>query len=124
MRVAGWGPRTHTCHRVSLLELERAPVPQFRAHLLAMLRAIEQGRHFALTRYASVASIVAAIAMPLWSWLIGYPWPVTVFAAIAGAGVIVLHRANIKRLLHGEESRFTRKRRGGATGANPAAPPR
>src|SRR3954453_4778155 len=25
---------------------------------------------FALTRYASVASIVAAISMPLWSWLI------------------------------------------------------
>src|SRR4051795_8747336 len=79
---------------------------------------------FALTRYASVASIVAAISMPLWSWLIGYPWPVTAFAAIAGAGVIVLHRANIKRLLRGEESRFTRKRRRGATGANPAAPPR
>ena len=79
---------------------------------------------FALTRYASVASIVAALSMPLWSWLIGYPWPVTVFAGIAAVGVIVLHRANIKRLLHGEESRFTRKRRGGATGANPAAPPR
>jgi len=65
---------------------------------------------FGLTRYASVASIVSAASMPLWSWLIGYPWPVTVFAGVAAVGVIVLHRANIKRLLRGEENRFTRRR--------------
>ena len=76
---------------------------------------------FALTRYASVASIVAAVSLPLWSWLLGYPWSVTVFAAVAALGVIVLHRANIRRLVHGEESRFTRKR--GAAGVEPAAPP-
>jgi glycerol-3-phosphate acyltransferase PlsY len=28
------------------------------------------------------------------------------FAALSGAAVIVLHRANIKRLLRGEEHRF------------------
>src|SRR3954467_6187494 len=62
---------------------------------------------FALTRYASVASIVSAAALPLVSWLVGYPWPVTVFAGLAAIGVIVLHRANIRRLLRGEENRFT-----------------
>jgi acyl phosphate:glycerol-3-phosphate acyltransferase len=65
---------------------------------------------FALTRYASVASILSAAALPLVSWLVGYPWPVTVFAALAAVGVIVLHRANIRRLLRGEENRFRRTR--------------
>jgi glycerol-3-phosphate acyltransferase PlsY len=65
---------------------------------------------FGLTRYASVASMVSAASLPLWSWVIGYPWPVTVFAGVAAAGVIVLHRANIRRLLRGEENRFARKR--------------
>jgi glycerol-3-phosphate acyltransferase PlsY len=69
---------------------------------------------FALTRYASVASMLAAVSLPLWSWLIGYPWPVTVFAGVAAAGVVVLHRANIKRLVHGEENRFVLRRRGRA----------
>jgi acyl phosphate:glycerol-3-phosphate acyltransferase len=65
---------------------------------------------FALTRYASVASMVSAVSLPLWSWVMGYPWPVTVFAGLAAAGVVVLHRANIGRLARGEESRFTRTR--------------
>jgi glycerol-3-phosphate acyltransferase PlsY len=63
---------------------------------------------FGLTRYASVASITSALSLPLWSWLVGYPWPVTVFAGAAGVGVLVLHRANIKRLVRGEEARFSR----------------
>ena len=41
---------------------------------------------FGLTRYASVASIVSALSLPLWAWLIGYPWPVIVFAGVAGGG--------------------------------------
>jgi acyl phosphate:glycerol-3-phosphate acyltransferase len=65
---------------------------------------------FGLTRYASVASMCSAISLPLWSWLLGYPWPVIVFAGIAGAGVVLLHRANIGRLLRGEEHRFVRRR--------------
>jgi glycerol-3-phosphate acyltransferase PlsY len=66
---------------------------------------------FGLTRYASVASIVSAMSLPLWAWLIGYPWPVIVFACVAATGVALLHRANIGRLVRGEEPRFTRKPR-------------
>jgi acyl phosphate:glycerol-3-phosphate acyltransferase len=66
---------------------------------------------FALTRYASVASIVAAGSLPLWAWLFGYPWPVIVFGACAGLGVLVLHRANLGRLWRGEENRSTLWRR-------------
>jgi acyl phosphate:glycerol-3-phosphate acyltransferase len=73
---------------------------------------------FALTRYASVASITAAGSLALWAWLFGYPWPVIAFGGAAGAGVAFLHRANIARLLRGEESRFELKR-GGATRAAP-----
>jgi glycerol-3-phosphate acyltransferase PlsY len=71
---------------------------------------------FALTRYASLASMVSAVSLPLWSWLVGYPWPVTVFAGLAAAGVLVLHRANIGRLVRGEESRFSRAKPVGRPG--------
>jgi glycerol-3-phosphate acyltransferase PlsY len=70
---------------------------------------------FGLTRYASVASMVSALTLPLWAWLIGYPWPVIAFAAVAALAVLVLHRANLRRLLRGEEPRFTRTRTPPAT---------
>ena len=62
---------------------------------------------FLLTRYASVASLVAAIALPTTAVILNEPWPVIVFATVSGVAVIVLHRANVKRLLRGEENRFT-----------------
>jgi len=61
---------------------------------------------FALTRYASLASMAAACSLPLWAWLLGFPWPVIAFGAFAAVGVLVLHRANIRRLLDGKENRF------------------
>ncbi|TMM10014.1 MAG: glycerol-3-phosphate acyltransferase [Actinobacteria bacterium] len=63
---------------------------------------------FGVTRYASVASMVSAVSLVFWAWLFGYPWPVIAFACFAAAGVVFLHRANIGRLLRGEESRFRR----------------
>ena len=63
---------------------------------------------FGATRYASVASMTSALSLPLWSWLLGYPWPVIAFAGVAAAGVVALHRANIGRLVRGEENRFVR----------------
>jgi acyl phosphate:glycerol-3-phosphate acyltransferase len=76
---------------------------------------------FVTTRYPSVASMVTAVALVAWSLLFGYPWPVTTFAAITAVAVILLHRANIRRLMHGEENRSTLWRRwwrkGAANGA-------
>lgn len=60
---------------------------------------------FVVTRYPSLASMAASTSLVLWSWLLGYPWPVTVFAAFAAVGVIALHRTNIRRLWRGEENR-------------------
>jgi glycerol-3-phosphate acyltransferase PlsY len=65
---------------------------------------------FGLTRYASVASISAAASLGLWAWVFGYPWPVIAFGGAAGAGVAFLHRANIARLVRGEENRFELRR--------------
>ena len=66
---------------------------------------------FGLTRYASLASMTSAISLPLWAWLLGYPWPVIVLAGVAAGGVVLLHRANIGRLVRGEENRAELRRR-------------
>jgi acyl phosphate:glycerol-3-phosphate acyltransferase len=65
---------------------------------------------FVVTRYASLASIVAALSLPVLAVLLGEPWPIVVFAAIAAVGVILLHRPNIARLRAGTESRFRLRR--------------
>ena len=65
---------------------------------------------FALSRYASLASIGAAVAMPFVALALGEPWPVVVFVTAAAVGVLLLHRANISRLRSGTESRFDLRR--------------
>jgi len=67
---------------------------------------------FAVGRYASLASILAAASLPLWAWLLGYPWPVVAFGGFAALAVLLLHRVNLRRLARGEESRFRGFRRG------------
>lgn len=62
---------------------------------------------FAAFRYASLASIVTAAALPLACLVLGASWPVVGFAAIAAIGVLVLHWHNIRRLLAGSEPRFS-----------------
>ena len=63
---------------------------------------------FVLFRYASLASLVAAVALPVFCLLLEEPWATVIFATAASLAVIALHRQNIGRLLHGTESRFTR----------------
>ena len=65
---------------------------------------------FLLLRYASVASMVAAVALPVLAWAFGEPWPVIAFASVAGLAVVVLHRQNIVRLFRGTENRFELRR--------------
>ena len=65
---------------------------------------------FLVTRYASLASMVTAVALPFIGLALGEPWPVIAFSAIAGVAVFVLHRANIARLRAGTESRFRLRR--------------
>ena len=65
---------------------------------------------FLLTRYASLASILTAVSLPFIGLVLGEPWPVIVFAAIAAVAVVLLHQANIARLRAGTESRFALRR--------------
>jgi acyl phosphate:glycerol-3-phosphate acyltransferase len=65
---------------------------------------------FLACRYASVASMTAAVALPFVGLALGEPWPVLVFAALAAVAVLVLHRGNIARLRAGTESRFRLRR--------------
>jgi glycerol-3-phosphate acyltransferase PlsY len=65
---------------------------------------------FLVLRYASLASMLAALSLPVIAALIGEPWPVIAFGAAASIAVVVLHRANIARLRSGTESRFRFRR--------------
>ena len=65
---------------------------------------------FLLSRYASLASIVAALSLPILAVVLGEPWPIIVFGVIAAVGVVLLHRPNIARLRAGTESRFRLRR--------------
>jgi len=67
---------------------------------------------FLVFRYASLASIVAALSLPIAAVLLERPWPVIAFAAGAAAAVLVLHRPNIARLRAGTENRFRFRRLG------------
>ena len=66
---------------------------------------------FLLLRYASVASMIGAASLPVIAALVGEPWPVIAFGVGAAAAVVVLHRANIRRLAAGTENRFQFRRR-------------
>lgn len=61
---------------------------------------------FLLGRYSSVASIAAALLLPIFIWVFGGDWPVVTFGALAAVAVLLLHKANMRRLLDGTESRF------------------
>ncbi|MBA3863494.1 MAG: glycerol-3-phosphate acyltransferase, partial [Erythrobacter sp.] len=57
-----------------------------------------------LSRISSVSSMVTVIAAPVAAWALGYPEVIVPLIAIA-AIVLVQHRANIGRLMRGEEPR-------------------
>lgn len=65
---------------------------------------------FAATRYVSIGSITASIALPFATWLFYQDWILTVVTGAMGLLAIYKHRGNIQRLLNGTEPRFTRKK--------------
>ncbi len=66
---------------------------------------------FVVCRYASVASITAALSLPIVALALGEPWPVVAFAVAAALAVLVLHRSNIRRLRSGTETKIQLRRR-------------
>ena len=71
---------------------------------------------FYASRYVSLASILAAVALPVAAFFFGQPPLLTGLAAVIGAFVILRHRANIVRLCNGTENKFVKK-------AEPPQPP-
>ena len=59
------------------------------------------------TKYVSLGSILAAALLPLNVWLTGPTVPELTGAVAAALLIIFAHRANIRRLIRGTESKFT-----------------
>lgn len=58
-----------------------------------------------LTRYSSLAALISAIVVPVAIFLLGYIQVAELFTAMS-ALTIIKHRANIARLMSGQESRI------------------
>lgn len=70
---------------------------------------------FLTTRYVSIASIAAAVALPAAVWLTNDNLPLGIVTTALGVLAIYKHRDNIKRLLAGTEHRFNFKPKGPTT---------
>ena len=65
----------------------------------------------AVFRVSSLAALTASALGPVWAWLLGEKWlaiPLLLFAAV----IWFMHRANIERLLKGQEPRINLRARG------------
>ncbi len=59
-----------------------------------------------LTKYISLASILATGTFPLWAWLQHNPLQVLIWAILGSALIVAMHHQNIGRLLSGTEHKF------------------
>lgn len=79
---------------------------------------------FLATRYASLASMAGAAALPLFAVLFGASWPVVTFTIGGALAILLLHRANVARLLAGTENKIQLRRpRAGPLGTSRAPLP-
>ena len=60
-----------------------------------------------LTRWVSLGSIWAGASFPFATWFVYHDAAVTLLAIFIGALVVWKHRGNLKRILRGEESKFS-----------------
>ena len=65
----------------------------------------------AISRYVSLASIVASVSLPVSAALLGYPRHAVIAAVVTAAVIIWRHRKNIARLASGSESRLGERAR-------------
>ncbi|MGD0273138.1 MAG: glycerol-3-phosphate 1-O-acyltransferase PlsY [Gaiellaceae bacterium] len=81
------------------------------APLVAAVGVVVWAVVFVTGRYASLASILAAVSLAPAAILLGQPLLVIIFMGAAALAIIWLHRANIGRLARGQEHRFQLWRR-------------
>lgn len=63
---------------------------------------------FYSTRFVSLASLLASLALPVSALFLKQPMPLVILAGAVALFVVVRHRANIVRLVQGTENRFTK----------------
>ncbi len=59
-----------------------------------------------VTRYVSLASILATAAFPLFAYLYHEPFAIVLWSILGAALIVAKHHQNIKRLLGGKEHKF------------------
>ena len=64
---------------------------------------------FYTSRYVSLASILAAITLPVAAFVLGRQPILLGLSVLIALFVMLRHRSNIVRLMNGTENRFTRK---------------
>jgi acyl phosphate:glycerol-3-phosphate acyltransferase len=60
---------------------------------------------FVVARYVSVASMAAALSLPVFAFALAESWPVRIVTFLAAGAILFLHRENIKRLFAHREPR-------------------
>lgn len=74
---------------------------------------------FGIWRYVSLASIAAALVVPIATWFFNPgDWPLLGFSAAVGLVAVYRHKANIQRLLAGTEHRVASTRNVAASPTN------
>jgi acyl phosphate:glycerol-3-phosphate acyltransferase len=76
---------------------------------------------FALTRYVSLASISAAFTLPFAAWAVGDSRTIILVTAALTVLAIYKHKANIKRLINGTESKIAFKKGSASEAAKPTS---
>ncbi|WP_196591853.1 glycerol-3-phosphate 1-O-acyltransferase PlsY [Pectinatus frisingensis] len=59
-----------------------------------------------ITHYVSLASMIAAVSVPLQAYYWDKSWEYVIFGILAAAFVVYRHKANIFRLMNGSESKI------------------
>jgi glycerol-3-phosphate acyltransferase PlsY len=65
---------------------------------------------FAISRYVSLASVIAALVLPFAAWAVGRSPAMIALCTLLSVLAIYKHRSNIQRLLAGTEHRFGAKK--------------
>ena len=73
----------------------------------------------AVSRYSSLGSLVAAVAAPVAAWMLPGRGPIFVAVVVMAIVLVARHRANIRKLLRGEESRIGEKKASAVAQASP-----
>jgi acyl phosphate:glycerol-3-phosphate acyltransferase len=75
------------------------------APLVALGALIVWAVTFVSARYVSVASMAAALSLPVFAFVLEESWPVRIVTLAAAGGIVFLHRENIRRLFAHKEPR-------------------